>query len=88
MRNSSSTSHHLGWGIAPWAPLDPGQPCEPLGAPHSLQGTPHTAGAHQARWLHFAPPVRDSPMQKMRTKLASVTEEPLLTMLTRNWKNG
>lgn len=29
-----------------------------------------------------------SPMQKTMMKLASVTEEPLLTMLTRNRKKG
>lgn len=58
--------------------------------PLSLQGAPpniHLVSAEHAGF-NFEPLALHSPIQKMRTKLASVTEEPLLTMLTRNWKKG
>lgn len=59
-----------------------------LGGASQPARNPHTSGIRQAHWLRLEPLALYSPIQKMRTKLASVTEEPLLTMLTRNWKRG
>lgn len=59
-----------------------------LGGASQPARNPHTPGTRQACWLHLEPLALYSPIQKMRTKLARVTEEPLLTMLTRNWKRG